>query len=83
MDIQRVIRRRLRYDEDGVQVAGDVHVAIAANVGRSGDRTSVTSTHADDAPEKRDDPGPTDGSSVTGAGDGPARSDEEGGRTDG
>ena len=83
MNIRRVIRRRLRYDEDGVQVAGDVHVAIAANIGRSGGRTSVTSTHADDAPEKRDDSGSADGPSVTGAGDRPARSDEEGGSSDG
>lgn len=42
--MRKVIRKRIRYDEDGVQVNGDVQATIAANVGQKGSRTSVKST---------------------------------------
>ena len=42
--MRKVIRKRIRYDKDGVQVNGDVQATIAANVGRKGSRTSVKST---------------------------------------
>ena len=41
--MQKVIRKRIRYDKDGVQVSGDVQATIAANVGRKGKQTSVKS----------------------------------------
>jgi hypothetical protein len=42
--MKKVIRKRIRYEKDGVHVNGDVQATIAANVGRKGSRTSVKST---------------------------------------
>ncbi|HEX2088882.1 MAG TPA: hypothetical protein VHI54_02960 [Actinomycetota bacterium] len=42
--MRKVIRKRIRYDKDGVQVRGDVQAAIATNVGRKRTSTSVKST---------------------------------------
>ncbi len=42
--MRKVIRKRIRHDEDGVQVSGDLHATIATNVGQKGTKTSVTST---------------------------------------
>jgi hypothetical protein len=42
--MRKVIRKRIRYDKDGVQVSGDVQATISANVDRKGTRTSVNST---------------------------------------
>ena len=40
MNIHKIIRRRFRRVEDGLDVAGDVHAVVAANVGERG--SSVT-----------------------------------------
>ena len=41
--MRKVIRKRIRYDQDGVRINGDAQATIAANVGRKGTRTSVQS----------------------------------------
>lgn len=41
--MKKVIRKRIRYDRDGVHVDGDVQATIAANVGREGTVSSVKS----------------------------------------
>ena len=40
---RRVIRKRIRYDKDGVQVAADVNAVIASNVCRRGATTTAKS----------------------------------------
>jgi hypothetical protein len=40
---KRVIRKRIRYDKDGVQVAADVNAVIVSNVRRRGATTSARS----------------------------------------
>lgn len=84
MRFRKVIRRRLRHETGGVQAAGDVHVAIAANVGRTGGHTSVASVEGGDTPEQRDPPTPAAASPQ--ADDdrvGPSSPNPEGGSTDG
>ena len=41
--MKKVIRKRIRYDKDGVQVAGDVNAVISANVSKSRRRQRVSS----------------------------------------
>ena len=41
---RKVIRKRVRYEKDGVQVAADVDAVISSNVGKRGTTTSVRST---------------------------------------
>jgi hypothetical protein len=41
--MRKVIRKRIKYDRDGVQVEGDVNAVIATNVSRRGASTSATS----------------------------------------
>jgi len=48
--MRRVIRRRIRHKEDGLDLAADFNADIAINVGRS--RPAV----ADEAPEAGDPP---------------------------
>lgn len=43
MNILHVINRRLRREEKGVQVAGDVNAVVSANVGEPGSRSGVSS----------------------------------------
>jgi hypothetical protein len=40
---KKVIRKRIRYDKDGVQVSADVNAVIASNVRRRGSKTSAKS----------------------------------------
>jgi len=40
---KKVIRRRIRYEKDGVQMAADVNAVIASNVRRRRTTTSVSS----------------------------------------
>jgi hypothetical protein len=40
----RVISRRIRREESGVQVAADVNAVVSANVGKRGSTSHVTST---------------------------------------
>jgi len=41
--VRRVIKKRIRHDKDGVHVVGDIDAVIAANVGRGGSVSSVSS----------------------------------------
>ncbi len=43
MRVQKVIRKRIRHEGEGVQVAGDVNAVVSANVGQRGSRSSVRS----------------------------------------
>ncbi len=36
MNVRKIIQKRIRHDSDGVNVAGDVNAAIAANVNEPG-----------------------------------------------
>ena len=40
---KKVIRKRIRYDKDGVQVSADINAVIASNVGRRRTTTSAKS----------------------------------------
>jgi hypothetical protein len=44
MRVAQIIRRRIRNRSDGVDFAGDVNAAIAANVGERGGATHVSSS---------------------------------------
>jgi hypothetical protein len=44
MRVAEIIRRRIRKHSDGVDFAGDVNAAIAANVGERGGATHVSSS---------------------------------------
>ena len=48
MRVAKIIRRRIRKSSDGVNFAGDINAAIAANVGERG-----TSTHAHTSSSQR------------------------------
>jgi hypothetical protein len=48
MRVAEIIRRRIRKSSDGVDFAGDINAAIAANVGERG-----TSTHAQSSSSQR------------------------------
>jgi hypothetical protein len=43
MKFRKVIRKRIRHEKDGVNVAGDVNATIAANVNEPGSRTKTSS----------------------------------------
>jgi hypothetical protein len=43
MNLRKIISKRIRRDEHGVQVAGDVNAVVAANVGERGSATHVSS----------------------------------------
>jgi hypothetical protein len=43
MRIQKLIRRRIREQRDGVSIASDVNVAISGNVGERGAVTHASS----------------------------------------
>ena len=42
--MRKIIRKRIRYEKDGVQISGDVNGVIATNVGQQSTNTSVRST---------------------------------------
>jgi hypothetical protein len=44
MNFLRVISKRIRREESGVQIAGDVNAVLSANVGKRGSTSRVTST---------------------------------------
>jgi hypothetical protein len=44
MRVAEIIRRRIRRSSEGVDFAGDVNAAIAANVGERGAATHVSSS---------------------------------------
>jgi hypothetical protein len=44
MRVAEIIRRRIRKESEGVNFAGDVNAAIAANVGERGGTTHVSSS---------------------------------------
>jgi hypothetical protein len=44
MKIRKIIRKRIRHNKGGVQVAGDINAVIAANVDE-GDSRSHVSNH--------------------------------------
>lgn len=43
MNFRKLITKRIRRDEDGVQMASDVNAVISANVGERGSSTHVSS----------------------------------------
>jgi hypothetical protein len=43
MKIRKIIRKRIRHNKDGIQVAGDINATIAANVNEGDSRTRVSS----------------------------------------
>jgi len=43
MKVQKVIRRRIRRQDKGMQLAADINAVVAANVGDPGSRTNVRS----------------------------------------
>lgn len=43
MKVRKVIRKRIRHNQGGIQVNADVDGIIAANVGEQGSRTRVRS----------------------------------------
>ena len=43
MKISKVITKRIRHEGGGANVAGDITAAIAANVGKNGGATHVSS----------------------------------------
>jgi hypothetical protein len=44
MNFLRVISKRIRREESGVQIAGDFNAVVSANVGERGSTSRVTST---------------------------------------
>jgi hypothetical protein len=42
--IRKIIRKRIRHNKDGVQIAGDINAVVAANV-EEGDSRSHVSSH--------------------------------------
>jgi hypothetical protein len=43
MNFRKVISKRIRRQEDGVQIAGDVNAVVSANVGKRGSSSHVSS----------------------------------------
>jgi hypothetical protein len=43
VNLRKIIERQFRSRKQGVNAAGDVHAAIAANAGQSGSKTHVSS----------------------------------------
>jgi hypothetical protein len=43
VNILKVFRRRIRHNEQGLNVAGDIHAVVSANVNEPGSRSSVRS----------------------------------------
>ena len=52
--MRRVIRRRIRHTQDGLDVAVDFNADVAINVGQSG----ATTTAAPEEPAPAEDPAP-------------------------
>jgi hypothetical protein len=43
LNIRKVFRRRIRHNEEGLDVAADINAAVSANVNQPGSRSSVRS----------------------------------------
>jgi hypothetical protein len=43
MNFRKVISKRIRRQEDGVQIAGNVNAVVSANVGKHGSSSHVSS----------------------------------------
>jgi hypothetical protein len=43
MQLRKIISKRIRRDEGGIQVAGDVNAVVSANVGQPGSSSHVSS----------------------------------------
>ena len=54
MRVHELLRRRIRAAIDGVDYAGDVNLAIAANVEESSQTTFVSSRNAAETSTRRD-----------------------------
>jgi hypothetical protein len=46
VNIRKIIRKTIRHEGDGSQVAGDVNAVISANVGERGGSVSQTSSRS-------------------------------------
>ena len=60
MNVRRVIRKRIRRHEDGLDLAMDLNADIVVNVGRStpeadDERQPKDSTHDEDTPQEREE----------------------------
>ena len=60
VNVSKVFRKRYRTRRSGIDAAADVNVTVAANVGRAGQRTTVSSrqraTAGPDVPDTETDP---------------------------
>ena len=62
MSVRRVIRKRIRRHEDGLDLAMDLNADIVVNVGRTppdsedDERPPEHSTPTEDTPEEREEP---------------------------
>jgi hypothetical protein len=46
MNFLKIISKRIRREESGVQIAGDVNAVVSANVGERGSASRVSSKHS-------------------------------------
>jgi hypothetical protein len=46
MTFRRIFSKRIRREEDGVQVAGDINAVVSANVGQRRSSTKVSSSQS-------------------------------------
>jgi hypothetical protein len=43
VNFRKLISKRIRHQEDGVQIAGDINAVVSANVGERGSSSHVSS----------------------------------------
>jgi hypothetical protein len=60
MNIRKVVKKRIRHAEEGLDVVGDVNAAIAANVGERGSTSRVssrqkTADRSDSQPQRKEE----------------------------
>jgi hypothetical protein len=46
MSFRRIFSKRIRREEDGVQIAGDINAVVSANVGQRRSSTKVSSSQS-------------------------------------
>jgi hypothetical protein len=56
VDVRKIIRKRIRRQQDGVQIASDVNAVISANVGERSSSSHVSSRQSVQAEQRRDQP---------------------------